>query len=141
MVQLYDIVKRNAVITQRKAGQNMTAGTACYLSSSETVKPTPDQNCGGYAFDGVTTTTASSGNWISVATAPSEVYVNASSAITAGHYLTPAVGGRMMNVSISDIGARKGDIVICGKAITTAATGAKALVKLMDAPNISMWNA
>lgn len=135
MAQLYDIVKRNPTITSRKAGQNMTAGLAVYLSAAETVKPTPDENCGGYAFDGVTVNTKSSGEWMSVATEPSEVYVNASGTVTAGKYVTPAICGTVIN--ISQHAHKNHPQVICGRALQSGTAGNPVLIRLMNAPNLS----
>jgi len=139
MGQIFNVVKRNAVLTQRIAGQNLTAGLAVYLTDAETVRATADVNCGGYAFDGVTVTSNSSGQWVTVATEPSEVYVNATGTITVGYYVQPAAGGMVCNLSASpDINQAH---IVCGRALESGTSGSPLLIKLMNAPNASRRSA
>jgi len=135
MGQIFNVVKRNPVLTQRIAGQNLTAGLAVYLTDAMTVRATADQNCGGYAFDGVTVTTNSSGQYVTVASEPSEVYVNATGDISAGKYVSPRPGGMVGNATHSP--HTNAAYVICGRALETGTAGSPVLIKLMNFPNAS----
>lgn len=133
MAQIFDVVKRNPVLTQRKAGQNLTAGLAVFLSDAETVKSTADGYNSGYAFDGVTVTSNSSGEWVTIATEPTEVYIAANTTITAGQYVMPGAGGAMTNIT----GVAGQGFTISGRALESGALSSTTLVRLMSVPNMT----
>jgi len=71
-------------IRRRLAGEAIEAGDALYISGDETVKKTTNASCSGYAFAGIAMDSVAKDEWLGVATAPTEVYANATGAIAAG---------------------------------------------------------
>ena len=118
-------------IRRRLAGEAITAGDALYISGDETVKKTINASCGGYAFAGIAMDSVAKDEWLGVATAPTEVYANASGSIAAGKYIVPDAAGKVAQAA----GGLK-DPLIIGYAVEAASSGVVKM-KLIDAPNIS----
>jgi len=121
----------NPHIRRRLAGEAITAGDALYISGDETVKKTTNASCGGYAFAGIAMDSVAKDEWLGVATAPTEVYANASGSIAAGKYIVPDAAGKVAQAA----GGLK-DPLIIGYAVEAASSGVVKM-KLIDAPNIS----
>ena len=121
----------NPRIRRRLAGEAIEAGDALYISGDETVKKTTNASCSGYAFAGIAMDSVAKDEWLGVATAPTEVYANATGAIAAGKYIVPDTAGKVSQA----VGGLK-DPLIIGYAVKAASSDV-VLMKLIDAPNIS----
>ena len=128
---LVDIVKRNYMSTNRKAGAAITAGDLVYLSGDNEVTKTANQSCSALAFEGVAMDSVSSGAYLSVAVEPSEVYVNATMSLTAGMYVMPVASGKADQFNAT------GECICCGRVIVGGTTTSAALIRLMNVPNSS----
>ena len=129
---LYDIVTDvHPNIRRRKSAEALVAGDALYISGEEIVSQTDDLSCGTNAFAGIAMDSVASDKWLGVATAPTEVYANASGAIAVGKYITPDAAGKVRQLAVADANP-----VIIGYAVKAAASDI-VLMKLIDAPNIS----
>ena len=129
---LYDIVTDvHPNIRRRKSGETLVAGDALYVSGEEIVSQTDNASCSGSAFAGIGMDSVASDKWLGVATAPTEVYANASGAITVGKYIIPDAAGKVQQFATGI-----DDAVVIGYAVKAAASNI-VLMKLIDAPNLS----
>ena len=131
---LYDIVhSAYPVIMRRKSGAAINAGDAVYMSGDETVTKTENASCSGNAFAGVAMDTVTAADkWLGVATAPTEVYVNASGAIAVGKYVIPDAEGKVAVAADALISP-----VVIGYSVKAAASDI-VLMKLIDSPCINI---
>ena len=129
---LYDIVTDvHPNIRRRKSAEVLVAGDALYVSGEEIVSQTNNASCDGNAFAGIGMDSVASDKWLGVATAPTEVYANASGAITVGKYIIPDAAGKVQQFATG-----VDDAVVIGYAVKAAASDI-VLMKLIDAPNLS----
>ena len=126
---LYDIVTDvHPNIRRRTSGEDLIAGDAVYISGEEIVSQTNNASCDGKAFAGIAMDSVARGKVLSIATAPTEVYANATGTITVGKYIVPGAAGYVANATEGLI-----DPIIIGYALKAAADS-KVLMKLTDVP-------
>lgn len=114
---------------RRISNEALSAGDAVYSSGNQGVTQT---NNNSDPFEGIAVDTVNASKWVSIAVPPTEVYANASGAITAGSYVVATDAGKVE--AWAGFGAA--NEIVCGKAIK-AASGNIVLIRLMDGVNIS----
>ena len=126
---LYDIVTDvHPNIRRRTSSEDLIAGDAVYISGEEIVSQTNNASCDGNAFAGIAMDSVASGKVLSIATAPTELYANATGTITVGNYIVPDAAGYVASAT-----EELTEPIIIGYAIKAAADS-KCLIKLIDVP-------
>ena len=123
---VYDV---NPRIRRRLAGEAIEAGDAVYISGDEEVSRSTGPNCNGRAFDGIAMDSVTKGEWLGVATPPTEVYANASGPIEAGRFIVADAEGK-----VSQAKGGGADPLFIGYALRSASNNI-VLMKLMPMVN------
>lgn len=129
MTELKDIVHdANPHIRRRKADATIVAGDVVYLTGDSSVTPTTN---GSVGFEGVAMESVASGDYLGVALAPTEVYVNTSEAVSANELVMPDASGFVQQWEVGDSASRA---IICGRVVEGGSAASTCLIRLMDIP-------